>query len=508
MRLLTKEQSCKLDQIAIDEHKILGTTLMQNAGKNIATFVQSELIKTHNPKIGIVCGKGNNGGDGFAAGSILKDQGFIVSIYCLSHIKGLSTDSLFFHDLCIKKGISIFYENDLPQLLPNFDLMIDAIVGTGFSGELNQTLVPWIKWLNKCSLKISVDIPAGVNANTGKTSNIAVNADHTITMGSAKIGMMLEPGKSHCGLIHCVDIGLPKIFINKSSVQWSLLLDNHINSMIQKVEKSTHKYKQGKVLILAGSIGMTGAAFLSTMSALRSGAGITKTFAPHSLNSIYEQKITEGMTIPCDDLGNGFFIEENYDTIMSHIDWCDVMIIGPGLGSNSKTSNLVLKLIKQINKPIVIDADGFQPFYNNVKLFKEINSRFIITPHLGEFSKLTGIDNQTLKEDLPQNINLFMKDFPGTLLLKNAPSFVAWESKGCVNSTGNPGLATAGSGDVLTGIVAAFIAQGKSIEEAAKIGMFIHGKAGDELALEISQRGLIASDLLNKIAQVISDYES
>jgi len=259
---------------------------------------------------------------------------------------------------------------------------------------------------------------------------------------------------------------------------------------------------------LAGSIGMTGAAFLSTMSALRSGAGITKTFAPSSLNAIYEKKITEGMTIPCEDSGNGFFLEENYDTIMNHVEWSDVIIIGPGLGSDSETAKLVLKLVKNINKPIVIDADGFQPFYNNIELFNEIHSKFVITPHLGEFSKITGIDSKILMDDLPKNINLFMKDFPGTLLLKNSPSFVAWEAKGCVNSNGNPGLATAGSGDVLTGIIAAFIAQGKSVEEAAQIGMFIHGKTGDELARVNGQRGLIASDLLNKIGQVISVYES
>ncbi|MGY8751697.1 MAG: NAD(P)H-hydrate dehydratase [Fidelibacterota bacterium] len=305
---------------------------------------------------------------------------------------------------------------------------------------------------------------------------------------------------------------LDKIAIDKhkilgTSLDWSLLEDSQINSMIQNIELRSHKYNQGKVLILAGSVGMTGAAYLSTMSALRSGAGITKTFAPSSLNSIYEQKITEGMTIPCDDLGNGYFIEDNYDIIMNHIDWCDVIIIGPGLGSNLKTSRLVSKLIKVINKPIVIDADGFQPFYENLELFKKIKSKFVITPHLGEFSRLTGINNKLLEEDLPKNIDYFMNDFKGTLLLKNVPSFVASKSKGCVNSTGNPGLATAGSGDVLTGIIASFIAQGNSIEEAAKIGMYIHGKAGDELSHEISQHGLIASDLLNKVARVISNYE-
>ena len=507
MRLLTKEQANRLDKVAIDDYGILGVTLMKNAGQGLANFVQSKLIKKDNAKIGVICGKGNNGGDGFAAASFLKDMDYNISIYSIAPIKESSRDSIFFHDQCIEKKISIYYESIIPEILPDFDLMIDAIIGTGFYGELNQTLVSWTKWLNFAKCRISVDIPSGVNANTGEASIHAVKANYTITMGSPKIGMLLEPGIGYCGLINSIDIGLPKDRKNNKSFDWSFLESGEINSMIQRLEKNTHKYKQGKVLVLAGSIGMTGAAYLSTMSALRSGAGVTKSFAPSSLNSIYEKKITEGMTIPCDDLGNGYFIENNYDTIMSHIDWCDVIIIGPGLGSNPKTSKLVSKLIKYINKPLVIDADGFQPFYNNIELFNKINSKFVITPHLGEFSKLTSIDTQSLEKDLPSNIDLFMRKFSGTLLLKNAPSFVAYKSKGCVNSTGNPGLATAGSGDVLTGIIASFIAQGKTVEDAAKIGMFIHGKAGDELALEISQHGLIASDLLNKVARVISKYE-
>ncbi len=507
MRLLTKEQANKLDKVAIDDYNVLGKTLMENAGRGLANFIQLKLIKKNKAKIGIICGKGNNGGDGFATASMLKDIGFNISIYCLIPFKEISRDSLFFHNECIKKNISIFYEGVAPKALPDFDLMIDAIIGTGFYGELNTTLSSWTKWLNNAKCRISVDIPSGINANTGKASINAVKSNYTITMGSPKIGMMLEPGKSHCGLINTIDIGLPIDLKNKKSFDWSLLENSQINSMIDNLEKTTHKYKQGKVLVLAGSVGMTGAAYLSTMGALRSGAGVTKTFAPSSLNHIYEKMITEGITVPCDDLGNGYFIEDNYDTIMSHVDWCDVIIIGPGLGLNPKTSKLVAKLIKKINKPLVIDADGFQPFYNNTELFNKINSSFVITPHLGEFSKLTGLDNKFLEDDLPKNIDLFMNKFSGTLLLKNAPSFVAWESKGCVNSTGNPGLATAGSGDVLTGIIASFIAQGNTIEDAAKIGMFIHGKAGDELALEISQRGLIASDLLNTVAGVLSKYE-
>ena len=241
--LLTPEEMGEADRLTI-EAGTPGIDLMIQAGRAvfdraIAGYPEAELIH-------VFCGMGNNGGDGFAAASILIDEGFKVSIYCLSSSKNLSNDSLYFHDICSKKGVAIFYEKELPQLLPNFDLMIDAIIGTGFSGELYKEFVPWTKWLNECSATISVDIPSGLNANTGMCSSNAVKADQTITMDSAKIGMMLEPGKSHCGLIRCVDIGLPKTYKSRSPMEWNLLSDDQINSMIQNVEKTTHKYKQGK----------------------------------------------------------------------------------------------------------------------------------------------------------------------------------------------------------------------------------------------------------------------
>ncbi len=386
--------------------------------------------------------------------------------------------------------------------------MIDAILGIGFTGELKDELLLWTAWLNEDQITVSADIPTGVNANTGHVATGAVRAGQTITMGFEKLGMALEPGKSHSGSIHQEDIGFPNIIDDLEGRKWSVIQDDDIRSILHPLKKTTHKHVQGKVLVLAGSTGMTGAAYLTSIAALRSGAGLVITFAPESLHSVYERKITEGMTVPCGDDGKGYFTLSNYDTIMEKIAWCDTMVIGPGLGGNDDTALLVEKLVQHVNKPLVIDADGLRPFYGNEALFNSIKGNFIITPHLGEFSRLTGESVENVRTDYPKAIESFISDFNGVLLAKYSPSLVAWESKGCVNSTGNPGLATAGSGDVLTGIVASFIAQGMSTEDAAKLGMYIHGKAGDQLANAISQRGMIASDLLIHIGKVISDYES
>lgn len=508
MRILTREQARSLDTLAMNVHGISGETLMGNAGDKIATRVQSTLEGFHSPEIGIICGKGNNGGDGFAAGHLLHERGFNVTIYALMTKNDVIGDSLVYHDKCVGDDIPILYSTALPKILPKFDLMIDAILGIGFTGELKNELLLWTAWLNEDQITVSADIPTGVNANTGHVATGAVRANETITMGFEKLGMTLEPGKSHCGTIHEDDIGFPNIVDDLEGRKWSVIQDDDIGSILHPLKKTTHKHVQGKVLVLAGSTGMTGAAYLTSMAALRSGAGLVITFAPESLHPVYERKITEGMTVPCGDDGKGYFTLSNYDTIMEKIAWCDTMVIGPGLGSHDDTALLVEKLVQHVNKPLVIDADGLRPFYGNEALFNSIKGNFIITPHLGEFSRLTGESVENVRTDYPKAIESFISYFNGVLLAKYSPSLVAWESKGCVNSTGNPGLATAGSGDVLTGIVASFIAQGMSTEDAANLGMYIHGKAGDQLANAISQRGMIASDLLTQIGKVISDYES
>ena len=508
MRLITREQAQELDHLAMTKHDISGESLMGNAGQKIAEFVQSQLINIHNPNIGIVSGKGNNGGDGFAVGEFLNNLGFKITIYSLVEKNNITGDAKIFHDHCGRDKVAIIYDHKPPVTKPDFDLMIDALLGTGFTGPMRDNLFSWVEWINDCKWIVAADIPSGVNANNGYVGEYAVKAQHTVTMGYSKLGMMIEPGKSNSGEVHPVDIGFPNIISDLNGRSWSTITDKEIHDIIKPVHKSTHKHIQGKVLIVAGSKGMTGAAYLATMAALRSGVGLTITCAPSSLNLVYEEKITEGMTISCEDKERGYFTEENYDEIMAWIDWCDVFSIGPGIGQNTGTAKLVKKIVKTIDKPMVIDADGLVPFYNNFDLFNKIKNEFIITPHIGELSNLLGKTAKSIQKDLPKTIDEMMPSFPGILIAKFSPSLVAWETLGAVNSTGNAGLATAGSGDVLTGIVSSFMAQGYHAVEAAKSAVFIHGKASDQLAKSISQRGMISGDLLYKIGRVLQAYES
>ena len=508
MRLLTQKQASQLDEISINDHNISEKSLMGMAGQKTANFIQSQFQHDNGLSIEIVCGKGNNGGDGFAAAYFLKKSNYNVTIYSLFEPKSISKTSLMFHDQCIDNGIKILYGSKVPNKSPKCEIIIDALLGLGISGQLKGSLVEWTDWMNSAKSVVSIDVPTGLNVNSGEISKGGVYADHTITMGKTKFGMVIEPGKSHCGEIHIVDIGFPKVINQLDGRSWKLINDYDIKSKIKRVKSDTHKYLQGKVLIVAGSTGMTGAAYLSTMAALRSGAGLTITCAPSSLNSIYENKITEGMTLICNDDNNkGFFSEENYEVIMDHVNWCDALVIGPGIGVEKSTALLVEKLVQNVEKPIVIDADGLRPFYANLELFKKIKSNFVITPHLGELGQIINKDPAEIRSKIDEIIDNFVKDFPGILLAKFSPSFVAWKTKGCVNSTGNPALATAGSGDILTGMIASLIAQGHSIKNATIISIFIHGKAADQLSRSISKRGMIASDLLYKIGRTFSDYE-
>ena len=507
MHLLTQNQAKELDNLSSSDYDISSDSLMKNAGKEAANFIISKFENMEPQKVAIVCGKGNNGGDGFATALHLNKSNHNVVIFSIFKSEFLSSSSSAFHDQCIDNKIEIFYDANPKDIESKFDIIVDAILGIGFSGELKDNLAPWIEWINKGDTIISLDIPTGVNGDTGTIASHIVNANITITMGKIKVGMLIQPGRAFCGDIYPVDIGFPSIIDKLNGRKWRQITEGDIKSKVIPLKADTHKYQQGKVLILAGSVGMTGAAYLSTMGALRSGVGLTMTCAPSSLNNIYEQKITEGMTLVCEDGGKGYFSKNNYDLIMENVEWCDAFIIGPGLGVYDEVFQLVNKLVKNVEKPMVIDADGLRVFNNNLNLFKEINSNTVITPHLGELSRLVDMKSEIVLNNLIDVIDNFMNDYSGVLMAKFSPSLVASNLKGYVNSTGNAGLATAGSGDVLTGIIASLIAQGYALDDAALIAMFVHGKAADQLAKSISQRGMIASDLLYKIGRIFSDYE-
>ncbi|MBH49416.1 MAG: hypothetical protein CMG69_01520 [Candidatus Marinimicrobia bacterium] len=502
MYIITSQQSRELDKISGNEFGISGETLMGNAGEKIADTVLQNYQNLDKKNILIVCGKGNNGGDGFAAAAALAE--FSPQIYHIYSPKKFKNDTLHYYEECIEKGISILFQED-PSELKKFDLIIDAMLGVGISGKVREPVAGWIDWLNRQSAEIvAVDIPSGINADTGFFSGTAVRANMTISMGFEKTGHHFFPGKDSSEEVIVADIGFPKIDNPLSGIQWRLFDRELPEKILIAPPKDSYKHGQGKVLVIAGSRGMTGASILAGKASLRSGAGLVKLCAPNSLSPIVESLFIEGITLPCEDNGKGYFRERNFEEIEKELYWCDSLVIGPGLGSEADTKYFILKVIESCKKPMIIDADALRFINGHISLLPD---NCVLTPHLAEFSYMVNHPVYYVRENFIRVIEEFMNDFSGTLVIKTTPVSVVFNDIGSINISGNQGLASAGTGDVLAGCIGGLIAQNIAPPDASKLGVYIHGKAADTLVSETGYRGLTATDVLNNIHKVIKEYE-
>ena len=508
MRILTSEQAYFLDKNSIDNFGISSIDLMGNAGQRIALNIEEILAKVSKPKILIICGKGNNGGDGYAAAIILKKRGYSVKIHSTIPVKNITNEALFFYNQCIKLKISISYGGSIDETI-KADLIIDCVLGIGFKGTVRDEIIPILTWVNKADAKVvSIDLPSGLNCDTGVVEHVAIRADVTIALGAPKVGMFLREGPEYCGKVITEDIGFPSVDKEKfPGMYWELNPRELARQNLQKPDDLINKSSAGKILIIAGSKGMTGAAILATYGALRSGAGVTITINPNSLNDIYEKTIIEGMTFSVEDNNSGFLAEEHYDIIMEKIDWADSVVLGPGLGRNPSTQNLIKKLVSNISKPIVLDADGLYPFSNNIEILCQRDSPLIITPHLTELARLLGCKKEMILSDFSNVMTGFRKNYKQVCMVKQVPACILFENSIRINTTGNPGLASAGTGDVLTGIIASLVSQGLNCYDAASVGAYIHGQTSDELVEKKGYRGQLSSDLVEFLPSAIRSYE-
>ena len=504
MQLLTSRQSRELDKISASEFGILGKTLMGNAGKQIAKTVLKFYPDVEKNKIIIVCGRGNNGGDGFAAALSLKESN--SQIYGLYPPDVLSADATYYYQECNKNDIQIQFQ-EFPPDSQEFNLIIDAMLGIGIKGKVRSPIAEWITWINSQEADvISVDVPSGLNADTGHLGDDAVKANITVTMGNKKTGLSFYPGKDQCGEIITADIGFPTLEKPLPGIHWNLYDEEDARQFLVPPPKDSYKHKQGKVLVIAGSKGMTGAALLTGKGALKSGAGLVKCCIPESLNSIFESAFIEGISVPCKDDNQGVLGINNFEEIKEEIDWCDSVIIGPGLGSSEDTQELVIRVLDYCTKPIVVDADALPTIKNNIDV-KSFSEQSILTPHLGEFGKMVNRSKHEVEDNFISIIEEFMVQFEGTLVLKTTPVSVIHNGQGSINISGNQGLASAGTGDVLAGCIGSFTAQGFAPFTSGKLGVFIHGKAADSLIVKTGYRGMTAINVLNEIPTAIRQYE-
>ncbi len=508
MKLVTSQQMRDIDHTAIEEYGIAGTVLMENAGRAVADAAE-EMVEGFGHVL-VVCGRGNNGGDGFVAARHLHNRGISAEVFLLAEAGELSGDAATNCRIAQKMGLPIVENPDTEALeaaVDSADIVIDAILGIGISGEVHGAAQSGIETINQSlALVLAVDIPSGVSSDTGAVLGEAVEADRTLTFGLPKIGHYCYPGRDLCGEIEVVDISLPRELLTTDALTTNLTEAVDAWLMLPHRWADMHKGDAGRLLIVAGSAGMTGAAALAGLAAVRSGAGLVTLAIPESLNDILEVKCTEVMTLPVPETGQRSLAPEAAAQILAFAENCDAVALGPGLSQVAATQELARELIGRISQPLVVDADGLNACADAIEVLKDRSAPTVITPHPGELSRLVDLSVTDIQADRVGAARQAAGDLGCVVVLKGAATVTAApDGEVWVNPTGNPGMASGGVGDVLTGVIAALLAGGADDLEAAVSGVFHHGRAGDLAAERCGERGLVASDLLEQVPAAFLD---
>jgi len=508
--LYSAQQVRDADSYAINSLGIPSIVLMENASRSIYDSILSNFDKSIH-SVGIVCGKGNNGGDGFALARHFINNEFNVRVLSLGDESELKGDAL--TNFRILKNLlneypqsklSIFESIKDLTIFDDCDLIIDAMLGTGSRGELSEPYKEIVNKINQINAyKVAIDLPTGLDLENS-FGDVIFNADLTITLSEYKTGLFYGKGYTHCGKIEKGYIGIGDEYYKKLSIQNYLIEPEDAFYGIPSKELDLNKYSAGKVLVVAGSNDLPGASFFTANSVLKSGAGSCLLAFPKSIKTLAQQKVDATIVIDYDDQGTGYLQNHNIKSLEGKINWADVIAIGPGLGRKVETKEAVLEILRGFkNKKFVIDADAIFAISNNE--YKKLNLKGkVLTPHHKEFANLLGIELNELKKDLLQKGRNFSVENNCWLVLKGAPTIILNPSgEAFINTTGNPGLAKFGSGDVLTGVLAGFISQTNEIEEALISAVYIHSLAGDLLMEKKTDLGYTATDLMENIPNAI-----
>jgi NAD(P)H-hydrate epimerase len=507
--LFSNFQIRDFDAFAINKLGMSGLVLMENAAIGITEIILSKYPSLNS--VGILCGKGNNGGDGFAVARHLSNKGIDVTVIFLGDSSSMSDDCRSNYEVCKnlslqRKHLKLLNFSDIKQLklFKNVDLIIDAILGSGFSGELKEPIASIVNEINKIkTIKVAIDVPTGLNADTG-TGNIVFNSDLTITLSEFKKGLFINKGYECCGEIVLREIGVGRDYFENIFTDSFLVEPEDAFESLPERNKRLNKYSAGKVLTIAGSYQYPGAAILSAGAALYSGAGASILAIPKTVKKFIHKKISELVVFAYGDEESEYLSLKDYKTLEQKIKWADVIALGPGIGREDETIKFVHHFFrKKQYKFAVIDADAI--FALKDILSSTDLSKFILTPHYGEFSSLISISTDELEKNIFIIGKEFAEKYKTTLVLKGAPTITFTSDGNCfINSSGNNGLAKFGSGDVLTGIISAFYAQIKSPVDAALLSVYLHGLSADLLLNKKSEFGIIASEIMKNIPASIN----
>lgn len=555
MKLLTVEEILEIDRVAIEELGIPGITLMTNAAEHLAKTAMKHI--PHDGSVAIFCGTGNNGGDGIGTAAYLVERGISVRTFLIGDEENLTLDSEEMKNrLYSHRGFIEPYSPsaDLVDYVSECDLVIDAIFGVGLNSELRGDALSAVSVINSSrAFVIAADIPTGVHADTGAVHGDAVNADITVTFSFAKPGHFIEPGCVHCGKIIVCDIGIPRSLLDKTVSHTYAATSGDI--MLPRRRKNTHKGDYGRALLVAGSVGYTGAPALSARATTKTGAGLVSLGVPKSIYDILAVKLDEEMPFPLPDDDKGKLVANATSEILRRAKQADVCLIGPGLGVSDGITELVESVIQLSETPTILDADGLNAISDNVDILNQAICPLILTPHMGEFERLCGdllneyaADNEVQDEtqnevknelksiqgddayddetsdgcpkcedapvEKPQIDRLrtacdFASKYGCILVLKGHRTIVAMPNGiAYINTTGGPAMAKGGTGDVLAGMIAALIAQKLPTVHAVVAAVYLHGLSGDMCADQLGEYCVTASDIINMLPEAMKKIDT
>jgi ADP-dependent NAD(P)H-hydrate dehydratase / NAD(P)H-hydrate epimerase len=511
MIVVTAQEMKELDRRTIEEFQIPADVLMENAGLRVIEEIEKTWGPAGGKTVAIAAGKGNNGGDGLVVARHLLERSCRVVVFLLvppDQMTGEARANLERYQK-ISGPVRVATEDtlgDLAQTLSQSDLVVDALFGTGLSSPVEGLAAKVITAINASGRPVvAVDLPSGIHTDTGRVMGIAVKAAMTVTFALPKRGLLLYPGSDYTGRLRIAEIGIPPALIRQlpGVVQWSTPAE--ILETLKRRTTNAHKGTFGHVLVIAGSAGKGGAAVMTSLSALRVGAGLVTLALPSGLEGALPDRPLEIMTRPLPQTADHSLGRTALNPLLDSAKDKSVAAIGPGLSTHPETAWVVHELIQQLAIPMVIDADGLNVLVGHLELLERARAPIMLTPHPGEMARLLGTTVPEVEADRLGVAAEFVSRHPVTLVLKGARTIVASRSGNLtINSTGNPGMATAGTGDALTGMIAGLVAQGYEPDLAARLGVYLHGSAGDLAATEVGEVGMLAGDLIDRIPAAIS----
>lgn len=489
-------QMKEADQYTIKTLGVPSLILMERAAMSCVNVMKEEEMDLSH--VCVVCGSGNNGGDGFAIARILANEGIKVTVVMVGNMNRCTDETKHQIELLKATGTEIINE-----FIPDdYSVIVDSIFGVGLSREIQGHYREVIEQLNEASgIKFAVDIPSGISADNGKILGVAFKSDYTVTFQASKLGLQFYPGREYAGKLVVKDIGISEDYFKNNSAVSQILEQEDYKKLLPVRKEDSHKGTYGKLLIIAGSKGMSGAAYLNGMAAYVAGAGLVRIYTAEENRIILQQLLPEAIITT--------YEEYNESELLKLISWADSICMGSGLGTSELSQKIVKTVISNTEAPCIVDADGLNILSGHLwYLEKKKHNHFIFTPHMLEMSRLTGEAVGTIQGNRKQIIEEFAERYDVTVVLKDSRTMI--KTKGertIINTSGNSAMAKAGSGDVLAGIIAGILAQTKNCHQAAVLGTYLHGKCGDEARKEKGSYSVMARDLIEKLSIVLKREE-